>query len=623
MYPEQTSYERCAKNWNRNSRDMVEDYKNTSLEELLNLFDSATSSYYSSGEAIMPDTDFDELKDYLDEHYGDNPEVRKRIDGIYSDNSNSTESVTDKTVMISLKKIKWERPNAAGEVMTFLGCIGMNKRLKYAPKFDGQSIKVVVENGKAVQCLTRGGQDVTDKLCEHSDVLKAIENFPNCRFIHGELLIKKKVFEKYFGDGEEYSNMRNCVPGILKRKTPFEIDALLDFVPCTDGVNPLPSSVWKPLQTSAELYNMPKYMEQLRHEDFPYQVDGIVVGYDEPEHVQRVKDNYPLNLVACKFKNKSTQTTVIGIEWSQKKTGSLCPILLVQPTQLDGSTIQKVNGYNLGLLKQKHCGIGAVITITKTGDIIPVVCDVLKRSDNFAIPETGVKVSGKHLIAEDNEVSKIYKFILGLRLFAIDGIGPKIAETIGKCCNYDIVELFNPIHKPEIRDLVGGGAVWDKFQNFYNIKNLYLDQLIEMLQFNGCGKILSHKFALILMRIDNDIKGIDKTVLMSVCKGAGYQRIAEAQKKLATFGIKIMKPVVIDESTVTFEMTGSPTGMTKEQFVEKIRTKYPNAIHVTLTKTTKYLVVDSLQSTSGKANKARKYNIKLITYGDALTKGFQ
>lgn len=603
---------------------MLEDYKNNSLEELLNLFDSATSSYYSSGEAIMPDTDFDELKEYLDEHYGDNPEVRKRIDGIYSDSSNSTENVTDKTVMISLKKIKWERPNAAGEILSFLsGNRHLNVQYRYAPKFDGQSIKVVVENGKAVQCLTRGGQDVTDKLAEHSDVLKAIEAYPDCRFIHGELLIKKKVFNKYFGDGEEYSNMRNCVPGILKRKTPFEIDALLDFVPCTDGVNPLPSDIWKPLQTSSELHNLPKYMDALRSDNFPYQVDGIVVGFCEPDHVQHVKDNYPLNLVACKFKNKSAQTTVIGIEWSQKKSGTLCPVLSVQPTQLDGSTIQKVNGYNLGLLKQKHCGIGSVITITKTGDIIPVVCDVLKRSDNFAIPETGVKVVGKHLFAEDDEQSKIYKFVLGLRLFSIDGIGPKIAETIGKCCNYDIVELFNPIHKPEIRDLVGGGAVWDKFQNFYNIKNLYLDQLIEMLQFDGCGKILSHKFALILTKADNNTKGIDKTVLMSVCKGDGFRKIAESQKKLATFGIKVLKPIVIDETTITFEMTGAPTGYTKEQFVEKIRTKYPNAIHVTLTKTTKYLVVDSLQSTSGKANKARKYNIKLITYEDALTKGFQ
>ena len=66
-------------------------------------------------------------------------------------------------------------------------------------------------------------------------------------------------------------------------------------------------------------------------------------------------------------------------------------------------------------------------------------------------------------------------------------------------------------------------------------------------------------------------------------------------------------------------MSNAPvSGITKEEFVKRLKEKMPNAIHTTLTKTTNYLVVDTLSATSSKANKARKYNIPMITYEDAL-----
>ena len=58
--------------------------------------------------------------------------------------------------------------------------------------------------------------------------------------------------------------------------------------------------------------------------------------------------------------------------------------------------------------------------------------------------------------------------------------------------------------------------------------------------------------------------------------------------------------------------------MTKNEFIKKIKTIYPNSIHMTLTKETNYLIVDDVNGSSGKINKARKYNIKIISYKDAL-----
>ena len=603
------------------------DFSVMTLEELLCLYDEATSSYYGDGEAIMSDYDFDNLKDYLEMFYSDNPEVYKRINGIYSDVTEQTENVTDKTVMLSLLKFKMNKPDSVMKLNKFLE---YRKDLFKSPKFDGMSIKIEQKDGKILRCLTRGGKDYTMKLAFHHDIIKSVNMFSDKRFIHGELLIKKSTFKKYFSDGEEYTSIRNCVPGILQTRQAHEIDILLDFVPCTDGVNPLINSdwkienfnkrVWEKIENpSLELYRLESFLNELRSDTFPYQVDGVVIGYVEQSGVQRVKDNYPLNLAACKFKNKSVKTKVIDIVWEQKKTGKLTPILSIEPVEYDGTICRKANGYNFSNLKLKHCGIGSEITITKTGDIIPIVCDVLKKSDNIKMPECEYEISGKNLVAVDKEQSRQYKFVLGLRMFQIDGIGPKIAQQIGLCCDYDIVELFNPMMKPKIREIIGSGAVWEKFSVFFDIKNIYLDQVIEMLQFNGCGKILSKKFAMLITKQDMDVKGIDKNVLNSVCRGEGFARINAAMKRLAEFGIKTLKPIKIDDSVLTFEMSNSPkSGITKEEFVKRLHVKMPNAIHTTLTKTTNYLVVDDLNATSSKANKARKYNIPMITYEDAL-----
>ena len=159
----------------------------------------------------------------------------------------------------------------------------------------------------------------------------------------------------------------------------------------------------------------------------------------------------------------------------------------------------------------------------------------------------------------------------------------------------------------------------NNFSKFYEIKNISLDLLIELLQFEKCGKKLSRKFAEIILKISTDTKGIDKNVLHNVCRGEGFMKINDSMLKLKSFGIKVTRPIQINDNTISFEMTGNPPGITKSEFINKLKLRYQNSVHTTLTKETKYLFVDSLSSTSGKINKARKYNTKILTYSDALT----
>ncbi len=584
--------------------EILDSIDNSYVRELLQTWIEANDAYYNTDEPILSDESYDNLTEELlklsDEYPKISSIIEKQISTI--DGMKNVDEVISQ--MISLKKIKWSGLTTINEIFKFLNPKRQQLNLFYGIKLDGMAIKVSKQNG-ITKILTRGGQDVTDMLINHPDIITITRPIT-----HGELVIKKSVFKEKYSD--EYENPRNCILGVLKQN-PND----LDFIECTDGISPLTNILTTNVWFEYKNQDLSKIYYELK-QNYQYQIDGIVIGFKTDK--QQIKDNYPMNIVAVKFKAESVKSKVVNFNWTQKKSGNLTPIIEVEPVKLDGSTITYVSGYNYSNLKKLHIGIGSEILITKSGDIIPVVEKVITRSDKINMPTCEYIISGKHLIASDNENSEIYKFILGLKLLNIDGIGPTIADKIGKVVNYNIIELFNNVNKPKIIQVLGSGAVWNKFENFYQIKNIGLDLLIEILQFDRCGKTLSKRFAEIILKQSSDVSGIDKQVLNNVCRGEGFKKIQNSMEILKNYGIKVTKPITINDETISFEMSGTPpNNLSKLEFVKKLKNIYPNSIHTSLTKDTKFLIVDNINSSSGKINKARKYNIKIVTYQDALS----
>ena len=116
-----------------------------------------------------------------------------------------------------------------------------------------------------------------------------------------------------------------------------------------------------------------------------------------------------------------------------------------------------------------------------------------------------------------------------------------------------------------------------------------------------------------------DTKNIPSKVLNNVCRGEGFAKIKESLAKLSEYGVKVIKRSENTQS-LTFEMSGEPPQMTKKDFVDIMKRMYPNSEHTTLCKDTNYLIVDDINSNTGKANKARKYQIKIVSYKDVINK---
>ncbi len=592
------------------------------LSEVILFFDACEAYYNSTDGAIMSDPQFDALQEQLID-YGV-PELTKLIESSIYVDVEGLEEVPDETQeMISLNKLKYKDRSSVVEIKQFFP--DRSKNLFYAPKLDGAALKIIWDFSNPdvpfiKQILSRGGLDVTNLFKPHPDVLTTKKY--KKQIIAGELVIDKQVFlEKYSTEGDneyEYENARNFVGSIIKQKEiSKEILNDLNFIQCTDGKNPLDYQfLWHPC-TANTLYDLEKIVKFYKSDEFPFLCDGIVLSYFE-EGPRQIKNNYPLNMLAVKFPAPQAKTKVTGFEWSQKKSGKLTPVVLIEHTKLEGSTITKANGYNYQNLLDLHIGIGSEIMIEKSGDIIPVVVKVLSYSKNIILPECDYIHKGKHLIAINMEESRKYKFILGLRLLQLDGIGETLAEKVGEVVNYEILDVFNETFKPKICGILGGGVVWQKFSRVYQIRSLHLDILIALLQFNGVGPVIAKKIAMIITQKSNDTSNISGEILQNVCRGEGFQKISSAIIFLKAHNVKVLSPIEINDETITFEMTQDPGGMTKSEFVKKFQEQYPNAVHTTLTKETKYLFCSDISVNTGKLNKARKYNVKIVTYTNAL-----
>lgn len=590
-------------------------------EEKLELWKRASDAYYNSDEPIMEDMEFDELTDELKEAGYDLDKYIMMKQGL-EDVSNQDSSNIG--LQVSLKKIKWKDRSTVTEILKFFRKFPRSN-FYVAAKYDGCSLKIVEEDGTI---MTRGGQDVTEKIKNNATIVKSKSEIQTkTGYIVGELLMPKASFnEKY---SEDFSNPRNIVAGAINRKdiSPSIINDL-EFVAYTDGMNPLlDRNVWfkiPELSISGLLgyeFDLTKFIEYLKSDKFPYLVDGIVIA--TPVEKREIVDNYPTNMVAIKFPSEVVATKVIDIEWSQKKTSKLTPTLITEPVVIQNTTVHRCAGNNYAWLRDRGIGVGSIIKITKSGDIIPHCVGVISKG-TIKMPEIEYKTVGKNLIAsEDNLESKQSKFFNAIRRLGIRGIGDVLSNIIAEESDYDIFKIFDKNRKIDYLSRLGpDSANWKIFSQVYDIKTLRLSDVIFMCQFNGVGDKFSEKISLVISKKSTDVSNLSDYIINNVCRGEGFQKIKSSMHELIGYGISVVLDSVTDENTITFEMTGEPPGMTKDQYVALITKRFPQMKHISLKKDTNLVITNNKASNSGKMTKARKYNIKIVTYNETLLPTF-
>ena len=347
------------------------------------LYKKAKEAYYS-GEPIMSDEEFD----ILEQELRDSGELEEQVGAVDKD-----AKFKHPSPMLSLSKYQADKTTGAApteQVRQWIASTSTKQPLEVTCKYDGNSGNAVYKNGKLWKVLSRGdgknGRDITDKV-RHL-VPERLDINADIVEVRGEVIMKTSTFkEKYEG---KFANPRNLVAGILGRDDNAMIEDLCfiaydmkvdgEYKPIAyineQGFNKESKPFYTNFNLGDDFDSLFKEMVKVR-ESSEFPLDGFVLKTVVEDRERLGENDHDPNWgKAIKFKPTGVITRVKNIEWSMGKTGEFTPIALLEPVDLDGSTVSRACLYNAGYVVDYKIKLGTKVRIVKSGDIIPQIVEV-------------------------------------------------------------------------------------------------------------------------------------------------------------------------------------------------------------------------------------------------------
>lgn len=393
--------------------------------------------YYVKAEPVISDQEYDGLFDKLLALEKEYPEYISPVSAtsrVGSDLDNTFPEKPHTIPVLSLDKEytaegleKWliKTASNAGQDLSFV----------VEEKIDGASIVLYYKDGKLDYALTRGngimGNDVTENIRTIRQIPLIITETANLA-VRGELVIKKTDFATYNQTFDnKYSNPRNLAAGSMRNnkssivaKVPMNIyvyEGFFEKIATNDHIitlarlkelgfrmNPnigffsnnrekLAMAQNKlPEITCGTITQLSEYVRsrmQLR-ETLDHEIDGMVIKVNELD----VRDtlgytsHHPRWALAFKFDAPTAETKLLDIQIQVGRNGRVTPVGILEPVKIAGSTVARATLHNQEYIAMLELGLGDQVSISKRGDIIPAVEEVLEKNPEnptiFKFPET-------------------------------------------------------------------------------------------------------------------------------------------------------------------------------------------------------------------------------------------
>lgn len=345
---------------------------------LRRLLEQADAAYYEQGEPIMTDYEYDVWRELLGERQKLGPTPVKKVD-------------------LPAPAGSLHKAKSNEELLKWLG----RRKVKVVatPKLDGVSVVLHYKDGHLNCACTRGdglqGQDITEKVKLFRNPPPREVDLTDEFVVRGEAVLSEEDFAELKTD---YRNPRNTVAGVLNAKEINEevlsriklyVYAMLEpgsgLPLLTDKVEEL-----KLLKKMGFTVPKAKVFTLTRKTDLEgiYQdltpagvaADGLVVEpVDREDRLAFETGTYnPKWARAWKPELKPVTTTVEEVEWNVSRHGKLKPRVRVEPVEFGGVTVTYATGNHAQWIKENRVGAGAVVSLVRSGDVIPEIVTVLK-----------------------------------------------------------------------------------------------------------------------------------------------------------------------------------------------------------------------------------------------------
>ena len=403
---------------------VLESLNEKTLNSMLKLTNEVYRNMGEQDAPLISDNLYDILEEYIKEKYPKNTEIGK-IGAPVSKNK-----VTLPYEMASMDKIKPDTKALSVWKTKYTGPYVLSCKL------DGVSGLYTTE-GDEPKLYTRGdgkvGQDVSHlipylKLPTESGIV-----------VRGEFIMAKSTFTSKYAS--RFANGRNLVAGVVNSVTVRETVHDVDFVVYEVIIPDLkPSEQMKKIKSTGfitvrnefkqDITNdeLSKYLVDWR-QNYDYEIDGVIVTNDK---IYKRSSGNPDHSFAFKMvlSEQMAETKVLDVEWNASKDGYLKPRVRVEPIHLSGVKIEYATGFNGAFIDKNKIGVGAVIQIIRSGDVIPYIRDVITPSEYPLMPSVSYVWNEKHvdvlLENKDDDETVRNKNIAGFfKGIDVDGLGEK------------------------------------------------------------------------------------------------------------------------------------------------------------------------------------------------------
>jgi NAD-dependent DNA ligase len=126
--------------------------------------------------------------------------------------------------------------------------------------------------------------------------------------------------------------------------------------------------------------------------------------------------------------DQMAEAKVVNVIWNASKDGLLKPRVQIEPLRLGGVTIEFATGFNASFIETNKIGVGAVIQLIRSGDVIPYIKEVTVPAETPLMPDVPYRWNDTHvdIILENLEDDAVVReknitgFFKGIE---VDGLG--------------------------------------------------------------------------------------------------------------------------------------------------------------------------------------------------------
>jgi DNA ligase (NAD+) len=191
----------------------------------------------------------------------------------------------------------------------------------------------------------------------------------------GEVVVSRSYFRDHLA--AIFDNSRNFQASLIKEKE-LEAPALeaissghavffpFSLLPCWEGS-------WAKL--AAEFAEIVDGLWQ----EVDFDIDGMVLEISDEalrDHLGATRHHHRWQ-IAYKKNTETAEVRVLRVIPQTSRSGRVNPVAEVEPTRLSGALIQRATAHHYNMVREKGVGPGAIIRLSRSGEVIPKIEEVL------------------------------------------------------------------------------------------------------------------------------------------------------------------------------------------------------------------------------------------------------